>query len=741
MSETNFFDFNFTPISSKYNREFNYSKDDIVISIITPYYNSSKTIFDTAKSVINQTLPCFEWIIINDGSTKKDTSEILERLANMDERIKIYTKNNEGFDSARVYGYNKAKANIVFYLDSSDLIDKTMLECGFFSMLTNPTALLCYSNVISSSNKIINLSGVFLRKDIYSKLGLKNVLDINKIKEINLDESSNCIKMQFYGIWHKNTNGTLEKLNLIKEGNDFNQSIDFQKENNNEFLTYPYMFKEKINIKNKSKKNNILFIIPWAAIGGADSFNLNYIKYLKKNGFEITIITTETHNYELRQNFEKNVDEFFDLTTFLKKRDWPAFIYHIIRTRDINLIFQCNSMYGYMIIPWLKYNFPKVSIVDFLHAEQWEWRNGGYPRDSIAISNFLDKTYVCNNHLKNVMVDQMNKRNNNTEVIYVGVDVEKFSPDNTDISDLDNKLLEKIKNKKVILFPCRLAYIKRPILVLNILKELLLQQKDVILLVVGDGPAREDMLEYINKYNLSEYVEFVGYKEDVRPYYKIADVTLITSLSEGITLTTYESLSMGTPVITSDVGGQKELVDNTVGRVEKNYQSKSEDEFNFVYTHKEIYQYVEDITKIFSLTSNEKFKMKLNCRKKMVDKYSSEKMYDKLMNDNEQLIEQNKTKNIKKNNIELYERYLVNFNEKEHIKNELKNVYEQLECKNKELCDVVEKNNLLEDVNHNMNSKIECMTLDINEKSEEIMSIKSSRSYKIYNKFKKIIKK
>ena len=42
-------------------------------------------------------------------------------------------------------------------------------------------------------------------------------------------------------------------------------------------------------------------------------------------------------------------------------------------------------MYGYIVIPWLKSMFPDVHIVDFLHAEQWEWRDGGYPRNAVAL--------------------------------------------------------------------------------------------------------------------------------------------------------------------------------------------------------------------------------------------------------------------------------------------------------------------------------------------------------------------
>ena len=58
-------------------------------------------------------------------------------------------------------------------------------------------------------------------------------------------------------------------------------------------------------------------------------------------------------------------------------------------------------------------------------------------------------------------------------------------------------------------------------------------------------------------------------------------------------MTTYESLSMNTPVVTADVGGQKELVGNDCGRVIKCYQNKETDLCNFDYSKQEIDDYVE----------------------------------------------------------------------------------------------------------------------------------------------------
>ncbi len=61
--------------------------------------------------------------------------------------------------------------------------------------------------------------------------------------------------------------------------------------------------------------------------GGADLFNLSLVKGLNKERYEITIISTEPNENVLRQEFENNENvRVYDLTSFLDKRYWVAFV-------------------------------------------------------------------------------------------------------------------------------------------------------------------------------------------------------------------------------------------------------------------------------------------------------------------------------------------------------------------------------------------------------------------------------
>lgn len=94
----------------------------IKISVIVPVYNTAKYLYRCINSIINQSLKEIEIIIVNDGSTD-NSLEIVENFANLDKRIKIIDKKNEGLSSARNAGIEVAKGEYIINIDSDDWIE------------------------------------------------------------------------------------------------------------------------------------------------------------------------------------------------------------------------------------------------------------------------------------------------------------------------------------------------------------------------------------------------------------------------------------------------------------------------------------------------------------------------------------------------------------------------------------------------------------------------------------------
>ena len=74
------FDYTKTPGKVR-TRYYSPASEEALISIVTPFYNAGKYFEQTFNSVMNQTFPWFEWIIVDDGSTNKDDLAVLDSFA------------------------------------------------------------------------------------------------------------------------------------------------------------------------------------------------------------------------------------------------------------------------------------------------------------------------------------------------------------------------------------------------------------------------------------------------------------------------------------------------------------------------------------------------------------------------------------------------------------------------------------------------------------------------------------
>ena len=95
----------------------------MLLSVIMPVYNTSATLGDAVKSVLEQRFSNFELILINDGSSDS-SPEICDLLAKTDERIKVVHQKNKGLSAARNQGIKAASGEFYAFIDSDDRFDE-----------------------------------------------------------------------------------------------------------------------------------------------------------------------------------------------------------------------------------------------------------------------------------------------------------------------------------------------------------------------------------------------------------------------------------------------------------------------------------------------------------------------------------------------------------------------------------------------------------------------------------------
>jgi len=90
----------------------------------------------------------------------------------------------------------------------------------------------------------------------------------------------------------------------------------------------------------------------------------------------------------------------------------------------------------------------------------------------------------------------------------------------------------------------------------------------VFLILVGDGPLRQELEDYVSGLSLNHKVHFLGWREDIANILNAIDIFVLTSISEGLPIALLEAMSIGLPCIVTRVGGMQEvLTDNITGRL------------------------------------------------------------------------------------------------------------------------------------------------------------------------------
>lgn len=82
------------------------------------------------------------------------------------------------------------------------------------------------------------------------------------------------------------------------------------------------------------------------------------------------------------------------------------------------------------------------------------------------------------------------------------------------------------------------------------------------LLLIGDGERRSHLESLSKKLSVSEWILWAGYQKDPRNYLSLCDMILVPSYAETFSLAILEALSMGKPVIATEVGGTSEVIEN-----------------------------------------------------------------------------------------------------------------------------------------------------------------------------------
>lgn len=182
--------------------------NDELVSIITPCYNGEKYISETIDSVLGQTYPNFEMIVVDDGS-KDNSARVVQKYQQKDKRIKLIKQNNAGSAAARNNGIRHANGQYIALLDADDVWLPNFLEKQIHFMKKNSTVCVfsSYDRIDENSQLIghtTNAKPFITIKDmkVMNQIGcLTGLYDASKYGKKYLKEELNSIRDD-YAYWY-----------------------------------------------------------------------------------------------------------------------------------------------------------------------------------------------------------------------------------------------------------------------------------------------------------------------------------------------------------------------------------------------------------------------------------------------------------------------------------------------------------------------------------------------------------
>jgi glycosyltransferase involved in cell wall biosynthesis len=173
-----------------------------------------------------------------------------------------------------------------------------------------------------------------------------------------------------------------------------------------------------------------------------------------------------------------------------------------------------------------------------------------------------DKTICVSEAVRKSLIEHYDFPARNVVTILNGVDVSEFAPSESTRSAIRARLGLRADDF-VMVATARLSKVKAPEILVRAFAEVIERGHPCKCILVGDGPLREQVQDQVRNLGLSEHAIFVGFQADVKPFLQAADLFVLTSWQEGMSLALLEALACALPCVVTNVGGNAEVISNS----------------------------------------------------------------------------------------------------------------------------------------------------------------------------------
>lgn len=309
----------------------------------------------------------------------------------------------------------------------------------------------------------------------------------------------------------------------------------------------------------EKKKIKVLQAIRQGQVGGGESHILSLVNHIDKDRFE-PVVLAFTDGQMIAELKNNGIESFvipskkaFDFFKWKKVKtlmqDEQIDLVHIHGTRATSNIY------------WAAKHL-RLPVIYTIHGWSFHDDQSSFVKKArILFEKWITRKTNCNISVSasNQKTGHDNIPNFKSTVIYNGIDLEKFDPENIERKNLREEL-NIAADAIVISFVGRITLQKDPLTLIKAFKEVAIVQPKAVLLIVGDGDMKQEAIKLAKELKLEDKIVFENFRTDVADILFSSDIYCLPSLWEGFPIGLLEAMAMCKAVIATKVDGSLEII-------------------------------------------------------------------------------------------------------------------------------------------------------------------------------------
>jgi sugar transferase (PEP-CTERM/EpsH1 system associated) len=303
------------------------------------------------------------------------------------------------------------------------------------------------------------------------------------------------------------------------------------------------------------KPKKIMHVTSSLNVGGLEVLLLEMLKKLDRGKFSPSVCTFDTR-CALRSEFDSAGVPVY----VIEKRPGIDLLLPF-KLRDLFLAKGIEIVHSHNFSPWLYSalgarlgGIPRIFHTEHSNVDAFERKANIELFLSFITRRIISDSRKVTDFMTGVQKINMDK----IRTILNGIDVDRYGPGGSQGSgkadlglDADDFLIGTVS---------RLVKVKDLITLLTAFNLVLRTVKNASLIIVGEGETRMELEEFIRDNGLSGRVKLLGARRDIPELLKLMDVFVLSSLSEGLSISLIEAMASEVPVVVTNVGGNPEVV-------------------------------------------------------------------------------------------------------------------------------------------------------------------------------------